>query len=173
MNRRPGEVAQLEVARKEVGVEVRQDDMLDPEAEPGGIREIAVDVALRVDHRGETALLVADEIGGMRKAAEVVLLEDHGPHSGAGGPQPSEELAGELFELRRGNQRSSISIVSWRLNTNRAISAGGLRAPQAAQRPEPRREAASPIPAAKKREPRLRRRAGDEAAPGLEDRSAG
>ncbi len=87
MDRRPGEVAQLEVARQEVGVEMREDDMLDPETEPAGIGEVAVDVALRVDHRGETALLVADEIGGMCKAAEVVLLEDHRPaFLPAGGP---------------------------------------------------------------------------------------
>ena len=77
VDRRARAVAQLEVAGEEVGVEVRQDDVLDPAAEPLGVREVLVDVALRVDHGGDAAALVGDEVGGMSEAAEVVLLQDH------------------------------------------------------------------------------------------------
>jgi hypothetical protein len=49
----------------------------DVEAELFGVVEVLLDVALRVDdNRGVTGF-VAEEIGGVREAAEVVLLEDH------------------------------------------------------------------------------------------------
>ena len=38
------------MARHEVGVEVGEEHVLDPAAEPRGVVEVLLDVALRVDH---------------------------------------------------------------------------------------------------------------------------
>jgi hypothetical protein len=51
--------------------------MLDPAAEPVRILHVNIDVALRIHHRSDPAVLVSDEIGGVGEAAKVVLLEDH------------------------------------------------------------------------------------------------
>ena len=55
-------IAQLEVAGNEVGMEVREEDVLDLETMLGGEREVLIDVTLRIDDRGRVRLLVADEI---------------------------------------------------------------------------------------------------------------
>src|SRR3989304_6012708 len=49
---RAGAVAQLEVAGDEVGVEVREDRVLDAQAQGLGVGEVLIDVALRVHDRG-------------------------------------------------------------------------------------------------------------------------
>ena len=46
-------IAQLEMAGDEVGVEVRQEDVRDAQAVLVGEREVLVDVALRIDDRGD------------------------------------------------------------------------------------------------------------------------
>ena len=70
-------VAQLEVSGEEVGVEVREQDVLDPAAEALGVGEVLVDVALRVDDGGGTRDGIGDEVRRVCQAAEVVLLELH------------------------------------------------------------------------------------------------
>ena len=78
VDRRAGALAQLEVARHEVGVEVRQEHVPDPAAEPVRVLEVLLDVALGVDHGRDAGGFVGDQVRGVREAAEVVLLEDHG-----------------------------------------------------------------------------------------------
>jgi hypothetical protein len=68
----------LQVAGEEVGVEVGFDDGVDDEAAGSGVLEIPRDVALRVDDDRPSGGLVTDQVGGVRQAAEEVLLEDHG-----------------------------------------------------------------------------------------------
>ena len=77
IDRRAGAIAQLEVAGNEVGVEVREEDVLDPQAMLGGEREVLIDVTLRVDDGRRARLLVADQIRGVREAIQIELLEDH------------------------------------------------------------------------------------------------
>jgi len=55
-------VAQLQVARHEIGVEVREEDVADAAPERPSRLEIAVDVALRIDDRRLAALLIGDQI---------------------------------------------------------------------------------------------------------------
>src|SRR5262249_27763854 len=62
MDRRAGALAELEVARDEVRVEVGEEHMADLEPEPIGVLEVLLDVALRVDDRGLAGALVADEV---------------------------------------------------------------------------------------------------------------
>ena len=62
-----------------VGVVVGLEDVLDAEAHVARQLEVLVDLEARVDDRGDSGLLVADQV---RRAAEVVvgdLAEDHGP----------------------------------------------------------------------------------------------
>ena len=70
-------VAELEVAGDEVGVEVREEDVTDLEAEFFGVVEVLLNVALGVDDDGGVAGFVAEEIGGVGEAAQVVLFQDH------------------------------------------------------------------------------------------------
>jgi hypothetical protein len=63
----------------EVRVHVGQEHVLDPAAELLGVIEVLLDVTLRVDDRGAASHLIGDQVGGVRQAAEVVLLEDHDP----------------------------------------------------------------------------------------------
>ena len=70
-------VAELEVAGDEVGVEVRQEDVTDLEAECVGVVEILLDVALGVDDDRGVAGFVAEQVGGVGETAQVVLFEDH------------------------------------------------------------------------------------------------
>ncbi len=70
-------IAELEMAGDEVGMEVREEDVADVQAESVSVVDVLLDVALRVDDDGRVAGFVADEIGGVREAAEVVLFEDH------------------------------------------------------------------------------------------------
>jgi hypothetical protein len=65
------------MARNEVSVEVGQKHVRDPAADPVCVLHVLVDVTLRVDHRGDPAPLVSDQVGGVGEAAQVVLLEDH------------------------------------------------------------------------------------------------
>ena len=60
-----------------------------------GVGEVLLDVALRVDHGGNPAGFLGDEVGGVREAAEIVLLENHDwlaelmSVSGNGDPSPA------------------------------------------------------------------------------------
>jgi hypothetical protein len=70
-------IAELEVSGDEVGVEVREENVADLEAEFFGVVEILLDVALGVDDYGGVAGFVAEEVRGVGEAAEVVLFQDH------------------------------------------------------------------------------------------------
>ena len=65
------------MAGDEVGVEVGEEDVADGESVMGGGVEVLLDVALGVDDDGGGGGLVGDEVGGVRQAAEVVLMEEH------------------------------------------------------------------------------------------------
>jgi hypothetical protein len=71
-------IAQLEVPGDEIGVEMGQEHVADTTAEPGGVLEVTLDVALRIDDHRCAAVLVGDQVRRMRQAAEVVLLQDRG-----------------------------------------------------------------------------------------------
>ena len=74
---RPGAIAQFEVAGNEVGMEVREEDVLDSQTMLGGEREVLIHVTLRVDDGGRVRLLVADQIRGVREAIQIKLLQNH------------------------------------------------------------------------------------------------
>ena len=76
---RPGALGQLEMAAQEVGMDVRFDDPFDRQAVSVGLIEIDVDVAPGIDDDGPPGCLVADEIGRLGQARQVVLGEDHQP----------------------------------------------------------------------------------------------
>jgi hypothetical protein len=59
-------------------VEVGLDDEFDGEAELLGVSEGRGHVALRVDDDGPSGRLVTDQVGRVRQALQLVLLEDHG-----------------------------------------------------------------------------------------------
>jgi hypothetical protein len=67
-------VAQLQVAGNEIRVEMGEEDMANLEAKLFGIRQILLDVALRVNDDSGCALLLPEEIGGMRQTTEIVLF---------------------------------------------------------------------------------------------------
>ena len=64
------------MACDEVGVKMREDDVLDSKRVIGRERKILIDVALRIDDGGGVRLLVADQIRRVRQAGEIELLED-------------------------------------------------------------------------------------------------
>lgn len=69
----------------EVRVEVGEEDVADPAAQPPRVLDVLVDVALRVDDRGHPGGLVGDQIRRVGQAAEVVLPEDHRRQRSAAG----------------------------------------------------------------------------------------
>jgi hypothetical protein len=62
MDRRVTTIAQLQMARNEVGVKVRQEHVADLEAKRSRIVQILLDVALRIHDDGCRARLVSDEV---------------------------------------------------------------------------------------------------------------
>ena len=77
VNRRTGTIAQLKMPGYKVGVEVREEHMANVQSLPFRIFEIDFDVSLRIDDDGCAGRLIRDQIGCMRKAAQVILFEDH------------------------------------------------------------------------------------------------
>ncbi|MGB0097145.1 MAG: hypothetical protein WBP81_31965 [Solirubrobacteraceae bacterium] len=77
MDGRPLAVAELKMARDEVRVEMGEKHMADLAAQPVSVLEVLLDVPLRVDNRGDAAVLIGDQIRGVRQTAEVELLQDH------------------------------------------------------------------------------------------------
>ena len=72
-----GRRGELEVAAEEVRMQVRLDDVGDPQAEVLGIGHVLGDVPTRIDDDGRAAGLVAHEVRGVGQALEVVLVDDH------------------------------------------------------------------------------------------------
>ena len=58
-------------------MDVRLDDALDDQAFGGCLREVDVNVSLRIDDDRATRACVTDQIGRMREAGQIVLREDH------------------------------------------------------------------------------------------------
>jgi hypothetical protein len=77
MNARADAIAQLEVAGDEVGVHVGEKHVADRATERVGVGEVLIDVTLRIDHGGDAPHLIDNQVGGVRKTPEVVLLEDY------------------------------------------------------------------------------------------------
>ena len=74
---RAGAIAQLQVAGQEVGMKVGEEDVRDPQPVVRGEGEVAVHVPLGVDHGRNSAGFVPDQVGRVREAIEVELLQDH------------------------------------------------------------------------------------------------
>ena len=64
-----------------VGVEMRQEYVLDLERVLGGKGNILVRVPLRVNDGGRACLLVSNNVGSVRQARQIELFEDHGTPS--------------------------------------------------------------------------------------------
>ena len=69
-------LGELEMTGEEVGMEVRLEHRFDRERHLASIREVLVDVAQRIHHHRPARRAVADQVARLRKATEVVLLED-------------------------------------------------------------------------------------------------
>ena len=78
MDRRAATVAQFQMPGDEVGVKMGEEYVPDLEAEFLRIGQVLLDIALRVDDDGGRTGLVSEQIGSVRKAAEVILFENHG-----------------------------------------------------------------------------------------------
>ena len=78
-------IAQLQMPGDEIGVEMRQEYVLDLERVLGGKGNVLVRVALRVNDGCRACLLVSNDVGSVRQARQIELLEDHcAPSSLAG-----------------------------------------------------------------------------------------
>ena len=62
---------------EEVGVEVGLDHPLDPQTPLGGLVQVDADVPAGIDDDRPPGGLVADQVGGVRQAGQVVLGQDH------------------------------------------------------------------------------------------------
>src|SRR5215469_11825470 len=76
-NRGTAAVAQLQMPGDEIGMEMREEDVADGEAELCGVGQVLLDIALRINDDRSSAGLVSDEIRCVREAAQVVLLQNH------------------------------------------------------------------------------------------------
>src|SRR5208283_1733212 len=70
MDRRAATVAQLEMSRDEVGMEVSQKNVADPHSQPLGISQVLLDVPLRIDHDCAGASFVGYEVRRVGEAAQ-------------------------------------------------------------------------------------------------------
>ena len=70
-------VAQFEMTGDEIGMEMREDDMLDLQMMLGGESNVLIDVALGIDNSGDGGLRIADEVGSVREARKIKLFENH------------------------------------------------------------------------------------------------
>jgi hypothetical protein len=72
---RPGTFVQFQMPSKKISVEVRQEHKTDVPSVCFSIRQILVDVPLRVDYHGSAGHLVGNEIRGVRQASEIILFQ--------------------------------------------------------------------------------------------------
>ena len=70
-------IAQFQMAGDKVCVKMAQKDVADPQTEFLGVCQVLLDIALRIDDDGRRTLLVAQQIGGVRKATQIVLFQNH------------------------------------------------------------------------------------------------
>ena len=72
-------IAQLQMPGDKIGVEMRQEYVLDLERVLGGKGNVLIRVPLRVNDGRRACLLVSDHVGSVRQARQIELLEDHVP----------------------------------------------------------------------------------------------
>ena len=77
VDRRAGTIAQLEMTRDEVGVQVGQQDVFDREAVLRRKGEVLVDIPLGIDDGRDMGELVTDQVRRVGEAPEIELLENH------------------------------------------------------------------------------------------------
>ena len=95
-------VSQFQVARGEIRVEVRQEDMGYGHVPGFGLFDVLADVALRIHDGRDAGGFVPEEIGRMGEAAQVVLVEYHvGLLSRSGRPWFAAPSALRLAVIRR------------------------------------------------------------------------
>jgi hypothetical protein len=58
-------------------MKVAQENVANLQAQPFRIIQVLLNVALRVNDDGRRRVFIADEIGSMRKAAQIVLFQNH------------------------------------------------------------------------------------------------
>ena len=61
-----------------VSMKVCEKNMADVETERLCIREVLMDIALRINDNSGPTLFIAEQVGGMCETAEVVLFQNHG-----------------------------------------------------------------------------------------------
>jgi hypothetical protein len=77
VDRRAGRAGQPPVARDMIGVVMRLEHVLDPDAVQAAEAEVGLDGPLRVDHGRDACSGVADEIGGAAQVLVQDLAEEH------------------------------------------------------------------------------------------------
>ncbi len=75
-DRGAGAIAQFKMPGNEIGVQMRQEHVLDRQPILAGKRNVLVRVALRINNDGGTRLLIPNDVRRMRQAWQVELLED-------------------------------------------------------------------------------------------------
>jgi hypothetical protein len=55
-----------------------EENVVNVEVVLGGVVEVLIDIALRVNDNGSAGRLIRDEVGGMRETAEIILFQPHG-----------------------------------------------------------------------------------------------
>ena len=74
-----GRGGQLQVPGEKIGMHVRLDDVVDAQPAGGRVIQVILDVPPGIHHGRVPGGLVADQIGSLGQAFEVVLDEFHGP----------------------------------------------------------------------------------------------
>ena len=70
-------VAQFQMSGEEIGVKVSEKDVLDSEAGFLSVGQILLDVSLRIDDDPSRRSFIAEQIGGVRETAQVILFQDN------------------------------------------------------------------------------------------------
>src|SRR5712691_9062624 len=77
-NGRSNAVPEFQVAGEKISVKMGQEDVADVASVLGGILQVLVDVALRIDDDRRTGHGVGDQVRGVRQTAKVVLFQQYG-----------------------------------------------------------------------------------------------
>ena len=72
-----GRLGEFEVARQEVGMEMRFEYPLDAQAEPFRVGDVLRHISLRINDDRAARGLVTEHVAVERQAPEFVLVEDH------------------------------------------------------------------------------------------------
>ncbi len=80
----PDAIAQLQMPGNEIGMEMGEEDVPDCERVFGGEFHVLIHVPLRVHNGCRARRLVSNQVGGVRQARQIELLEDHFAPSGSG-----------------------------------------------------------------------------------------